>query len=104
MFGRMKDDLQKELASIRDAGLYKEERFILTPQAADIRVEYPEGKPPQDVVNFCANNYLGLSSHSKVIAAARDARCYIDAFQSVRMNTVLSSCPNSRNQGDPKRD
>ncbi|MBN2562958.1 MAG: glycine C-acetyltransferase [Phycisphaerae bacterium] len=73
MFGRMKDDLQKELASIRDAGLYKEERYILTPQAADIRVEYPEGKPPQNVVNFCANNYLGLSSHPKVIAAARDA-------------------------------
>ncbi|MHC4696789.1 MAG: glycine C-acetyltransferase [Planctomycetota bacterium] len=73
MFGKMKDDLQRELASIRDAGLFKEERFILTPQAADIRVEYPEGSPPQNVVNFCANNYLGLSSHAKVIAAARDA-------------------------------
>lgn len=73
MFGRMKDDLQKELASIRDAGLFKEERFILTPQAADIRVEYPEGAPPKEVVNFCANNYLGLSSHPKVIAAAKDA-------------------------------
>jgi len=73
MFGRMKDDLQRELASIREAGLFKEERYILTPQAADIRVEYPEGSPPKDVVNFCANNYLGLSSHPKVIAAARDA-------------------------------
>ncbi len=73
MYGKMKDDLQKELASIREAGLFKEERFILTPQAADIKVEYPEGSPPQDVVNFCANNYLGLSSHPKVIAAARDA-------------------------------
>lgn len=73
MFGRMKDDLQRELASIREAGLYKEERYILTPQAADIRVEYPEGKPPKDVVNFCANNYLGLSSHPKVIQAAREA-------------------------------
>ncbi|HUU82589.1 MAG TPA: glycine C-acetyltransferase [Phycisphaerae bacterium] len=73
MYGKMKDDLQRELASIREAGLFKEERFILTPQAADIRVEYPEGAPPQEVINFCANNYLGLSSHPKVIAAARDA-------------------------------
>ena len=73
MFGKMKEDLQRELASIREAGLFKEERYILTPQAADIRVEYPEGSPPQDVINFCANNYLGLSSHPKVIAAARDA-------------------------------
>jgi glycine C-acetyltransferase len=73
MYGKMKDDLQKELVSIREAGLFKEERFILTPQAADIRVEYPEGSPPEGVVNFCANNYLGLSSHPKVIEAAHDA-------------------------------
>ncbi len=73
MYGKMKDDLQRELGSIREAGLFKEERAILTPQAADIRVEYPEGSPPQNVINFCANNYLGLSSHPKVIAAARDA-------------------------------
>ncbi|MCH7679620.1 glycine C-acetyltransferase, partial [candidate division KSB1 bacterium] len=73
MFGKMKQDLQRELASIREAGLYKEEREILTPQAADIRVVFPEGNPPQEVINFCANNYLGLSSHPKVIAAARDA-------------------------------
>ena len=73
MFGKMKDDLQRELSSIREAGLYKEERYILTPQAADIRVEYPEGSPPKNVINFCANNYLGLSSHPKVIKAAREA-------------------------------
>jgi glycine C-acetyltransferase len=73
MFGKMKDDLQRELASIRQAGLYKEERYILTPQAANIRVEYPEGSKPKDVINFCANNYLGLSSHPKVIKAAREA-------------------------------
>jgi len=73
MFGTIKEDLQKELVSIRDAGLFKEERFILTPQAADIKVEYPEGQPPQDVINFCANNYLGLSSHPKVIQAAHEA-------------------------------
>jgi glycine C-acetyltransferase len=73
MFGKMKEALQTELAGIRDAGLFKEERYILTPQAADVRVEYPPGAKPKDVVNFCANNYLGLSSHPKVIAAARDA-------------------------------
>jgi glycine C-acetyltransferase len=73
MFGKMKEALQKELAGIRDQGLFKEERYILTPQAADVRVEYPPGAKPKDVVNFCANNYLGLSSHPKVIAAARDA-------------------------------
>jgi len=73
MYGRMKADLRKELTAIRDAGLYKEERQILSPQAADIRVVFPEGSPPRQVINFCANNYLGLSSHPKVIAAAREA-------------------------------
>ena len=73
MFGKMKEALQKELSSIRDQGLYKEERYILTPQGADVRVEYPPGAKPKEVINFCANNYLGLSSHPKVIAAARDA-------------------------------
>jgi glycine C-acetyltransferase len=69
----MKTALQAELAAIRDAGLYKEERRILTPQSADIRVEYPEGSPAKEVINFCANNYLGLSSHPKVLSAARKA-------------------------------
>ncbi len=73
MFGQMKQDLRQELASIREAGLYKEERQITSPQAADIRVVYPANSPAREVINFCANNYLGLSSHPKVIAAARDA-------------------------------
>jgi len=73
VYDRMKVELQKELASIREAGLYKEERIILTPQAADIRVRFPESAAPREVINFCANNYLGLSSHPKVIEAARDA-------------------------------
>jgi len=73
MYGKLKDHLQKELCGIRDAGLYKEERRILTPQSADIKVEFPQGSPPRDVVNFCANNYLGLSSHPKVIEAAKEA-------------------------------
>jgi glycine C-acetyltransferase len=73
MYGSMKDDLTKELAAIRQAGLFKDERVILTPQSADIKVRFPQDAPPRDVINFCANNYLGLSSHPKVIEAAHDA-------------------------------
>ena len=73
MYGAMKEALQKELSEIRDAGLFKEERIIVTPQAADIGVVFPADGPRREVINFCANNYLGLSSHPKVIAAARDA-------------------------------
>jgi glycine C-acetyltransferase len=65
MFGKMQKDLQKEIQDIRDAGLYKEEWVITGPQAAEINV-----KGGQRVLNFCANNYLGLSSHPKVIEAA----------------------------------
>ncbi len=70
MYGKMKEDLIKELAEVRQAGLYKEERYIHGPQGADIDVEYPERAPTQDVINFCANNYLGLSSHPQVLEAA----------------------------------
>ncbi len=69
-YGKIKEFLQNELKAVREAGLYKEERYIHTPQAADIKVEYPEKAPLRDVINFCANNYLGLSSHPKVIEAA----------------------------------
>ncbi len=62
---------RKELASIREAGLFKEERTIRSPQAADIDVEFPAGAPGKRVINLCANNYLGLSSHPEVLAAAR---------------------------------
>ncbi len=61
-------NLQTELKSIEEAGLFKRERIIVTPQGADIKV-----KSGQEVINFCANNYLGLSSHPKVIAAAKNA-------------------------------
>jgi glycine C-acetyltransferase len=68
---RTREHYQGELASIRDAGLFKEERFIHTPQGADIEVEFPAGNPPRRVINLCANNYLGLSSHPEVVEAAR---------------------------------
>jgi glycine C-acetyltransferase len=63
---------QNELVGIRNDGLFKEERYIVTPQGADIEVEFPEGAPVKKVINMCANNYLGLSSHPDVVAAAHD--------------------------------
>jgi glycine C-acetyltransferase len=68
MYGKMQEHLQNELNGIRDAGLFKRERIITTPQAAVIQTT--EGK---EVLNFCANNYLGLSSHPVVLEAAKAA-------------------------------
>ncbi len=73
MYGPIKHHLQRELDDIREAGLYKEERTIVSPQAAGIKVQFPPGEPAKEVVNFCANNYLGLSSHDELVAAAREA-------------------------------
>ena len=68
MYKTLQPVLEKELEEIEKAGLYKRERIIISPQGADIRVE-----GGQEVINFCANNYLGLSSHPKVIEAAKNA-------------------------------
>lgn len=58
------------LNGIKDAGLFKMERFIHSPQAADIEVEFPAGDSLKKVINICANNYLGMSSHPEVVKAA----------------------------------
>ena len=68
MYGKLKNQLFEELKSIKESGLYKNERTIVTPQGADIRVSSGD-----EVINFCANNYLGLSSHPRVIQAAKDS-------------------------------
>ena len=67
MYGKIKEHLQNEIQSIKEAGLFKKERIITTPQDAVIQIASGE-----EVINFCANNYLGLSSHPDVIQAAKD--------------------------------
>ena len=67
----VRDTYQSQLNEIRSAGIFKEERIICAPQGSDIEVEFPIGSPHKRVINMCANNYLGLSSHPEVIAAAR---------------------------------
>ncbi|MFI1101745.1 glycine C-acetyltransferase [Streptomyces melanogenes] len=67
MYASVRDDLQKTLDEIREAGLFKPERVISTPQNASVAV------PTGEVLNFCANNYLGLADHPEVIAAAKEA-------------------------------
>ncbi len=66
-----KDQLATTLKEVESAGLYKDERYICSEQGVEITVEYPRGSKPLTVLNFCANNYLGLSSNPKVIDAAR---------------------------------
>ncbi len=67
MYGSIKEQLQKELQDIKNNGLYKEERIITSAQGAEITLNTGE-----KVLNFCANNYLGLSAHPEVIQAAKD--------------------------------
>ena len=68
MYGKIQLHLQEELNNIKEAGLYKNERIIVSPQRAEIKVN-----SGQNVLNFCANNYLGLSNHPRLISAAKKA-------------------------------
>jgi glycine C-acetyltransferase len=68
MYGKIKEHLQSELQTIEENGIFKKERIITSPQGAEITISTGE-----TVLNFCANNYLGLSSHPEVVQAAKDA-------------------------------
>ncbi len=68
MYGKIKEHLQSELKGIQEAGLYKNERIITSPQQAEITLD-----SGQEVLNFCANNYLGLSNHPELVRAAKEA-------------------------------
>ena len=72
MFLRTKYDLKQELNIIKESGLYKDERIILSDQKANIEVQYPPGSKAKEVLNFCSNNYLGLANHPLILKAARD--------------------------------
>ena len=67
MYGKLQQQLQEELNNIKEEGLYKDERVITNPQGSLIKVSTGE-----EVLNFCANNYLGLSSHPELIQVAKD--------------------------------
>jgi len=69
---KMRALYQEQLDGLKAAGIFKQERYIHSPQAADIEVEFPEGSSLRKVINMCANNYLGLSSHPDVIKAAHE--------------------------------
>lgn len=83
MYGKIKEHLQKELASIEEAGLYKRERIITSHQKADISIN-----TGQNVLNFCANNYLGLSDNQRVIKAAKRGM----EFRGYGMSSVRFIC------------
>jgi glycine C-acetyltransferase len=73
MYQRVKYDFKQELIKIKDSGLFKEERTILTSQKPEILVQFPAGSEAREVLNFCSNNYLGLANHPDLIRAAHEA-------------------------------
>ncbi len=68
-----KDIFAKTIDKIKDDGLFKTERLICSPQGADIKVRFPADAPEKEVINMCANNYLGLANHPEVVKAAHEA-------------------------------
>jgi 7-keto-8-aminopelargonate synthetase-like enzyme len=97
---RVRGLYQQQLSDIREAGIFKQERFIHSPQAPDIEVEFPSGADLKKVINVCANNYLGLSSHPEVVKAAHeglDTRGY--GMSSVRF-ICGTQAPGTRKGGD----
>ncbi len=70
MYQRVKYDFKQELIKIKEAGLFKDERVILSDQKPDIKVSYPMGSEAKEVINLCSNNYLGLANHPRLIEAA----------------------------------
>jgi len=73
MYQRTRYDFIQELVDIKNAGLFKDERVIVSDQQPAIDVIYPQGSPPKEVLNFCSNNYLGLANHPQIIDAAKQA-------------------------------
>ncbi len=73
MYQRVKYDFKQELIKIKDSGLFKEERTILSSQKPEIHVQFPAGSEAREVLNFCSNNYLGLASHPDIVRAAHEA-------------------------------
>ena len=73
MYQRIRFDFQQELMNIKKSGLSKEERIILSDQKPLIEVSYPQGEEPEEVLNFCANNYLGLANHPDLVKVAKDS-------------------------------
>ncbi len=73
MYQRVKYDFKQELIKIKDSGLFKEERTILSSQKPEIHVQFPAGSEAREVLNFCSNNYLGLANHPDLIRAAHEA-------------------------------
>ena len=95
-FGKAQKFYAETLANIKNDGLLKEERFIHSSQSAEIKVEYPEGGEAQSAINMCANNYLGLSSHPDVVAAAHeglDSRGYGMSSVRSRNGGILNDNP-----------
>jgi len=85
---KVKGIYKEQLKDIEDKGIFKEERFIHSSQAADIEVEFPKGTELKKVINMCSNNYLGLSSHPEVIKAAHEG---LD-FRGYGMSSVRFIC------------